>query len=43
MKKIRGYFNAHTVSGSCKIDMRFMLRNGYIIKGQKLKGVLSWE
>ena len=42
MRKIKGYFSAQTVSGSCKIDMRFMLRNGYIVKGKKLQGVLSW-
>lgn len=42
MRKIKGLFYAETVSGSCRIDMRFMLKNNYIIRGAKTSGVLEW-
>lgn len=31
-----------TVSGSCKIDMRFMLRNKYIVRNTETMGVMQW-
>ena len=42
MKKIKGLFPAQTISGSCRIDMRFMLRNGCIVQGEETLGVLEW-
>mgnify|MGYP003110018106 CR=1 FL=1 len=42
MKKIKGLFRAETVSGSCRIDMRFMIRNSYILRNAETIGVLSW-
>lgn len=42
MRKIRGCFYAETVRGSYKIDMRFMLKNGFIKRGHKVEGILEW-
>ena len=42
VKKTKVSFPAQTVSGSCRIDMRFMLRNKYIIRGSETFGVLEW-
>lgn len=42
MRKIKGYFPAETVSGSCRIDMRFMLRNKYIVRNSETWGVMEW-
>lgn len=42
MRKIKGYFYAETVSGSCRIDMRFMLQNKYIVRNAETKGVIEW-
>jgi len=42
MRKIKGLFNAETVSGSCCIDMRFMKRNKYIVRNTETWGVISW-
>tara|TARA_Y100000588_G_C14176666_1_gene891691 strand:+ start:58 stop:684 length:627 start_codon:yes stop_codon:yes gene_type:complete len=41
MKKYRNS-PAETISGSCKIDIRFMLRNKYIVRNAETYGVLSW-
>lgn len=42
MKKIKSLFPAKTVSGSCTIDMRFMLRHKYIVRNSETDGVLEW-
>ncbi|WP_417237217.1 hypothetical protein [Bizionia paragorgiae] len=42
MKRIKGLYQAETVSGSCCIDMRFMQRNNYIIRNKDTQGVLEW-
>lgn len=42
MRKIKGLFQAATVPGSCRIDMRFMLRNKFIIRNTETGGVMSW-
>ncbi len=42
MRKIKGLFPASTVSGSCTIDMRFMLKYKYIVRVAETKGLLEW-
>lgn len=42
MRKIKGYFPAQTISGSCKIDMRLMLRNNYIVRNARTAGGMQW-
>lgn len=42
MRKIKGLFNAETVSGSCRIDMQFMQKNKYIVRNAETSGVISW-
>ena len=42
MRKIKGLFYAETVSGSCKIDMRFMLRSKYIERNAETNGIMNW-
>lgn len=42
MRKIKGLFYAETVSGSCRIDMRFMLREKYIVRNSETWGVINW-
>ncbi|MCG2419993.1 hypothetical protein K8089_13265 [Aequorivita sp. F47161] len=42
MRKIKGLFYAETVSGSCRIDMRFMLREKYIVRNAETWGVINW-
>lgn len=42
MKKIKDLFPAQTISGSCKIDMRFILRNKHIVRNTNTVGVMEW-
>lgn len=42
MRKIKGLFYAETVSGSCRIDMRFMAREKYIVRNAETWGVINW-
>lgn len=42
MRKVKGLFPAETVSSSCTIDMRFMVRHKYIVRNADTSGVMEW-
>lgn len=42
MRKIKGLFYAETVSSSCRIDMRFMLKEKYIVRNSETWGIINW-
>lgn len=42
MRKIKNIFPAETVSGSCKLDLKLMLRDKCIVRNRNTYGILEW-